>query len=504
MSTIKVLLKVKSTAMKIVYNTLVFLLLVISSVDGQAYNAEWLFGYDDGQQTEEIYGGTILSFGKDTVYSRYQEIDFFLYTNAQINNKEGQLILVTEGCSLFDGEMNKVHAGFLGDYNRAVYLYCDLYERAYPTPQGVIILPNLYDDKKFKLFRIQMSDSLLYITNAVLSWDISLDDKGNVSLSAHDYLIEDVVMDQFTATHHGNGMDWWMIIPRIPSGYYIVRLGREGVEELKLQEVPNGPVFSYFDNSSDQSVISPDGSIYVHSSNHQGVWIYDFDRCIGELSNKRNIPISVDTVNALGVAISPDNRLLYVSMIDKIVQYDLKADDIAKSGIIVAEYDGHTAPLPATLSQMMLAPNDRIIVASSNSVTEFTQIFKPNERGVACDVRQHSLKLKTLASSNVPNFPNFRAGRLIGSPCDTLLHTGVQAQTLEKVEVFPNPIHDRFNVRVDKGYDQIEVIDISGKVVYTSTRKDSYEISGMRSGIYSIRLWRDAMIVAIDRIVVLP
>lgn len=44
----------------------------------------------------------------------------------------------------------------------------------------------------------------------------------------------------------------------------------------------------------------------------------------------------------------------------------------------------------------------------------------PDEEGIACDVRQHSLLMPTMFARGIPNFPHYRLGPLDGSSCDTL------------------------------------------------------------------------------------
>ena len=47
-------------------------------------------------------------------------------------------------------------------------------------------------------------------------------------------------------------------------------------------------------------------------------------------------------------------------------------------------------------------------------------IDRPNEKGMACNVRQHAIKLPRYNYRSMPHYPNYRLGPVDGSPCDTL------------------------------------------------------------------------------------
>jgi Leucine-rich repeat (LRR) protein len=69
----------------------------------------------------------------------------------------------------------------------------------------------------------------------------------------------------------------------------------------------------------------------------------------------------------------------------------------------------------------------------------------------------------------------------------TMLATGFPVSSLENITVYPNPVHDVLYINCDKCY-YIEVFDITGKRV--SGMKNKYEInlSGLKEGIYFLRL----------------
>jgi hypothetical protein len=240
-------------------------------------------------------------------------------------------------------------------------------------------------------------------------------------------VIADVLdMGKLTATKHGNGSDWWVVARKYGSNeYYRILLNGKGITNMGLQSV--GPPLT--SNAIGQAVFSSDGSKYasVHATGSAGdpiyVSIYNFDRCSGELSNPVQFSYR-DTAWSVGIAISPNNRFLYVSSFRYVYQYDLHAANIEASRITVAEWDGFSDPLhPALATTFYLAqlgPDGKIYINSNNGTRYLHVINQPDSLGLACDVCQHCVEMPSINNFSLPNFPNYRLHHLEGSPCDTL------------------------------------------------------------------------------------
>jgi len=121
-----------------------------------------------------------------------------------------------------------------------------------------------------------------------------------------------------------------------------------------------------------QAVYSNDGKYYCSLTSKiiglTDLYIFNFDRTTGLLSNQLS-EILLDTCFTPGVAISPNNRFLYLSLLDNIYQYDLQASDVLASKTLVATYDGYTSPKTisgfefwCTFGPLALGPDGRIYI----------------------------------------------------------------------------------------------------------------------------------------------
>ena len=228
---------------------------------------------------------------------------------------------------------------------------------------------------------------------------------------------------RIVATRHANGRDWWIVISELfTNTYKRYLLTPEGMKEMPDQMIGE-PIVTGFGMAG----FAPDGSKYVvvegkETTGPAHVYVYDFDRCTGLLSNYRHWEIPIGLIYSEGCAISPNSRYLYAFAYSELWQYDLWADDIEASGTLVAEYDGFQdlGFFSTRFYQAALAPDGKIYGTAPSAARYMHIIHRPDEPGLACMVEQHGLRLPTFNSFAAPNWPNYRLGPLDGSPCDTL------------------------------------------------------------------------------------
>lgn len=108
---------------------------------------------------------------------------------------------------------------------------------------------------------------------------------------------------------------------------------------------------------------------FARISNQDGIQIFDYDRCNGNLSNF--IQIENDSIKPsiwVNVAISPNSKYLYASTNRKIFQYDLEAANIQASMEIVGIWDGFIYDRYFTTSfcDMQLAANGKIYISCAS------------------------------------------------------------------------------------------------------------------------------------------
>ncbi|MEY4905980.1 MAG: hypothetical protein RLZZ292_3795, partial [Bacteroidota bacterium] len=286
---------------------------------------------------------------------------------------------------------------------------------------------------------------------------------------------------QITATRHANGRDWWILMHRCV---------KDVGSNIRLRFLLTSDSLSYVGEQAigkkspfalGQAVFSPNGCRYatfntVSPEDFNYLDIFTFDRKTGLLSDPIQITFK-DSAFAGSIAISPNNRFLYVATPIHLYQYDLEASDIEASKARIADYDGFVDEfddlLATTFYSMQLAPDNKIYMCATNSVSYFHVINNPNEKGIACNFVQHSLKLPHLNSFSIPNFPNFRLGAQVGESCAEMIAISEIVEN-NKIDllVFPNPAQDEVTLHYNLNHQLLTtplywvLCDLRGNEIY--------------------------------------
>ncbi len=410
------------------FKRVLVLILLLSSIGlkAQKYDANWLFGYAGGPMYQDsnlaISRVHFLNFGKKEIIVN-QDITMWLApTNASISNENGDLLCYTNGIGLNNSGNDIIENGdTLNTWT----------EFGLNVPQGALILKIPESENKYVLFLAetgyvwQVGIRSIALKSCII--DMSENNGKGKVIVKNKYLIKDTLTyGKIVATKHANGRDWWIIVPeRDKPNFYTLLLTPEGVKNKGIQKFPGTLV-----DGLGQACFSPNGKKYacfndISYGDGQFLDIFDFDRCTGMLSNHLTFHNYNNQSAAGGVAISPNSRFVYFSSFNKIFQADLDSTNPLENMEIVAQYDGFVDDFPTRFFMAQLAPDGRIYLCAPDGAKYLHIIDFPDRKGMACNVRQHALKLPTYNSFSLPNFPNYRLGPLDGSSCDTLGITNI-------------------------------------------------------------------------------
>ncbi len=404
--------------------TILFTILTIlpSSFYAQRHDFTIIFGYAGGNESpnDDSFGINIMTFEDGSAkFVDNQVINMnFNDTNVSMSDETGNLLFYYNGVylenSLFEhmgnGDTLEVWKDFGGD-----------------IPQGGLALPFPGQPNKYILFH----ETEGYIVIPLWSFQsvalhysiIDMSENGGlgrVTERRKSLIADTLTYGQLTAVRHANGRDWWLLAGKSHTDlFYTFLIDVSGVHLANIQSTnltrKEGFGHSYF---------SPDGTKYVSSQgidfgpNFEYLYIYDFDRCSGLLSNGQEIHL-LGTVGS-GIAISPNSKYLYCTVEEYLYQFDLKSTNVAASRVTVGTYNGHVDPFPTKFDRCFLAPDGKIYVVTSSGSRTLHIINHPDEAGVGCDFRQPGIRLPCYNARSLPNFPNYRLGPLDGTSCDTL------------------------------------------------------------------------------------
>ncbi len=424
-----------------------------------------------------------------------------------MSDEKGEMLFYCNGIRIANAEHDIMMNGDSINWSEFASYQID---QGYASPYSLIALPGFSAKQFFLVYQQAQSHPNLglYIPEILYSEiDMSRDNGLGAVVKKDKHLMNTFRADGPNAVRHGNGRDWWVLAPEhFRSLYHGMRLSPEGFTDYSAQAVGSKPDSLTRPDGGGQNVFSPDGSIYVDYDSWNGIRIFDFDRCTGQLSEREIIDFAEKRGFGAGAAISPNSRFLYVTSSDRIFQYDLWADNIAASEDTVATWDGFYSPSPpfaTSFYSMQLGPDGRIYCVPTNGVYHLHYIEHPDLKGDSCKVVQHGLQLPHVIARSLPVHPNYRLYDLQGSPCDTLGINGyvsaVEPEPLpplgdDGIHLAPNPASTFATLEVqtawtNEGPVQYQLLNLLGIVVRTGTIEagvsyTSLSLSGLPSGLY--------------------
>lgn len=276
---------------------IIFLMLCPFILFGQKHDNIWLFGYN-------IYfpfnppSGTIFDFSTGEPELKYIHFPFNLgLSSASISDENGHLLFYTNGCTIMNADYEIMQNGEGLNPGIIADRRCPI---EYPaSAQSSLILPQPNNDSLYYLFHKQINQEYgLYLDSNSLSIKLlytiinrNLDGgKGGVITKNQELWVETQNFGELTAVKHANGKDWWIISMKFFSNKYLFfRLTEQGVVYSHSQIIGNKT--SKLGSSGAQTNFSPDGKRFARYHEYDGVFIFDFNRATGRLSNFQHFQV---------------------------------------------------------------------------------------------------------------------------------------------------------------------------------------------------------------------
>jgi hypothetical protein len=411
-------------------------------------------------------------------------------TNAGVCDSAGNLQFFTNGIVVFNSESDTMLNG--DSLNPTVFTstYNPL-----PISQADIVLKRPGYGKEYYLFHETLIDDWNLIANVLYltKIDMALDSgKGGVTTKNLQFYSGDTLIPgNMTAVRHANGHDWWLITRKFnPCIFYTWLIQEDTIQGPFAQSIvgaapPFPPGFG-------QACFSPNGEIYAAMYTNKHLYVYDLDRCSGELTFKFTSYLNDSSYAGTGCAFSSTGQFLYVSTPFIIYQFDMNAVNIDSSKQVVAVFDGFASPDPPNytrFTQMRLARDTKIYVSTDNGCDAMHVIEYPDLSGIACNVMQHSFYFSDYFANvvSVPNIPDYKLGPLENS-CDSSMN--VEEKTKNNFyKIYPNPVEDFLTINMDsETLLDIFIYDVLGNLVLASKGSTTINVRGLKNGIYLVEV----------------
>lgn len=434
---------------KKIYSFLFFVILSAKLLSQHHFPDEWWPVGMHEYPNEPGYGNAWVQFRNDTptVHTVNLRMNFEAAV-AVATDTLGRVLFYTNGCEVRRANGEPMPGG--DGLNPGPLREWTCPNVGYILPRSIMALPWPGKPHKWIILHLrgqyEPKQMMLYGPLYSTEIDMSLDSgKGRV-VSRNKPIITGMYLEPFAVVRHGNGRDWWIIVPeRGTSRYRTLIFSPEGISEMNAQIIG----VSFPCDRVGSSTFSLDGTKFGRVDNCI-LLVMDFDRCTGLFSNPVAISKDQPVVGGGGLAFSQDNLYVYVTsdlciFRAKLTDKTPVLDSLFKEPYYyvdeppVSEYVYGTS-----LTYMQYAPDGRIYFGSRHRDRYFAR-FTIDGDDYAFE--PEGLRLPVPTVRTLPHFPNFRLYDLANSPCDTLGINGPSSvlpgpgKSLDSwLRVVPNPI----------------------------------------------------------------
>ncbi len=460
-------------------------------------NQTWYTGSGRTFKTEFTVSGTI-NTKIDTTHGRYLETG-----SSSICDSNGHILFCSDGFSLFGANLQYLDGGFRLMDSAFFYFY-----NGYSIlSQSSILLP--IDDSSIFFINSGCSknqlDSVWLAPNTDKApFDLlylnKINTKANGGAGKVVERMKPIVQGEYLsktqmmACRHANGKDWWLLKMMHDSvSVYTFLITKDSVFNYGKQSFPY-PRKKYsggYYEIMGQIQLSRDGKKFAATCNngHNELFLADFDRCTGILSNKTklNIPVQQNDKNSTGLCFSPNGRFIYTVNYTNIQQYDTSDPDSSTAWYYVAGMDTISTYFMG-YSMGHLGWDEKLYIGNWNGLgNTMSVIDSPDNKGSACSWCRKCLRFTqdSLGATNPPCQPNYNLGKDTSINCWPLVLENTNMRS-ESLLVYPNPTSGRLIIRGCNPVATKELFSHSGQLLLR-TKENELDLSRFTKGIYLLR-----------------
>ena len=494
--------------MKLAFSVFIFLLGGMHSVAQSKRGNVWVTGTS----------GNTIDFNAQNIISKtgiYFPFKYFDSGSSSICDTNGNLILASDGMNIYDSYGNYIQEGdtIVPPYHYSQKNGFSLYS------QSSLFLP--FDSNKFYFVTPAFSDSKyqgcqsggscffdLLLYNVV---DMRANGGAGQVVKRMVPLLQNAQLrkTQMQACRHGNGKDWWLLKNVGDSANIHVFLFTQDTVYDKGVQVFSQPVWGEWDIRG-QSTFSSDGHLFAstsHGSSSGLIFIAEFDRCHGLLSNPYTIQMPVGSQHipndttvteclSVGLCFSPNQQFLYVVSMSNIYQYDLSDSSWYHVAGLDTSYTHFTKYETA-----YLASDHKIYIGNFGGTSkQMSRIDNPDVKASGCNFCPRCLRLDSLGlygyAFTPPCMPDYNLG---AKTCWPLSLSESEAQSAEWV-VYPNPTSGKLYIRYRTAW-RVAVL----KQLYNSigqlmlqTKENELDVSHLPKGVYYLHCVNAVRKVVVD------
>jgi hypothetical protein len=401
-----------------------------------AAQSVWVGGSNEFPDTVPGYGNMLIGFESGAVKASPASLRMNFEGAAAAADSFGQLLFYTNGCYVADAQGDTMAGGEGLNPGEMADWSCPT--AGYLSPKGAMVLAWPGRSKVYCLLHMGVRyDAARKITYGPLYYSVIDLNKNNGQgeVVSKNQVLLDGDLEPFTAVRHGNGRDWWVVVPEYPSNrYHCFLISPAGIAAASVQAI--GPAMSCKRIGS--SAFSLNGLRYGRQQNCRTV-VMDFDRCAGIFSGPVEITTPSYTFGGGGIGFSPDGSRVFTTSQLTVLEADM-TQLAPRFDTLIFTYNYWQ--WGTSMGLMQQGPDHNLYISNMGREKYISRVTFGQADGSDAQFEFKALPLPRFSVRTAPNDPNYRLGDLHASPCDTL---GINptaeaaAQGWQRVALAPNP-----------------------------------------------------------------
>ena len=463
----------------------------------------------------------IINIRYDNLYAGYPY--YFASAGSNIcDSASGKLLFFSNAMRIWDSTGAVMQNG---DSLQPLKIYSQNTPALQGQTQGSLILPK-GSNGEYYVFVPTVSDSLynaLWVPDIKTPFDELRYNVVNMNLNGglgtvtvkNKVLLKntEMVRTKMQACRHSNGYDWWLLKqtgygPNNITRFLVTKDSIYGPYTQNFAS-PHWGTTDYFG----QITFSSDGKKLASvQGKSQRIFVADFDRCSGELSNPLvfNIPLDSSTIpNPLpqylmdsasnGVCFSPSGKFLYTTRRYNIYQFEYDEPDSNIAWVRIQHGPDTSYNAFEYFGHLYKGPNNRIYVGKvGGSLKQYSVIDYPDVKGVGCGFCRKCFRLDSNVNFGItapPNMPDYSLGADLSKVCWPLGASEI-FETRVGLEIYPNPTRTLINIKTESKANR-RLYNSIGQLLFT-TKESEIDVRKYSSGMYYIKVGNEVRKVIIE------
>jgi hypothetical protein len=417
---------------------------------------------------------------------------------ANASTIDGKLLFYTTGWTVMDKNGNVIPNG--NNFSPTPNSLQSNLQFGDNFPQNSFIFQNSEDSSTYTMLH---TTKYWYLDDGNISvWKSTFKVNTDSSISVIEKnvtIINDTVdFNAIAGCKHANGRDWWVIIKEFNSFNHYTLLFTPDSIYINTQLVAG----SLKKTQGGGTRFSSNGNFMATYNNSNGLRIYNFNRCNGQLSLLSYIedPQNGGVLGG-GLCFSPENKYLYFNSFDRIYRVPLQSNLSNADVELVRDYTLFVdTAFGFNVFFQYIEPSldGKLYVGSTNGSRFYCTIDHPDAADIAdIGFNYFTYQIPYFNNHTYTNHANYTLGPLAGSPCDTLgLGKNDWLNVNIASEIFPNPNEGSFTINYSPQAisGMLFIYDISGHLIFKeyvapwSNTKNINLAHKLNDGMYAINL----------------